>query len=84
LALIRTVNSFAGIYWFYAQLYRLGRGEAPKLRLKPLLAMLEVMLVERGIEAKRKRLKAAAPAGGIAGVPAERLARVLGARNATP
>jgi 2,4-dienoyl-CoA reductase-like NADH-dependent reductase (Old Yellow Enzyme family) len=83
LALIRTVNSFAGIYWFYAQLYRLGRGEAPKLKMKPLMAMLEVMMVERGIEAKRKRLKVAAPAAGAAGVPAERLALALG-HGATP
>ena len=29
LSMVRTVNSFAGIYWFYEQLYRLGRGEAP-------------------------------------------------------
>ncbi|MEP7239581.1 MAG: NADH:flavin oxidoreductase/NADH oxidase family protein [Devosia sp.] len=56
LALVRTINSFAGIYWFYGQLYRLGRGEAPNLKATPLLSMLNVMLTERGIEAKRKRL----------------------------
>ena len=59
LALVRTINSFAGIYWFYDQLYRLGRGEAAKLTAKPLLSMASVMLVERGIESKRKKLRAA-------------------------
>jgi hypothetical protein len=60
LSLIRTINSFAGIYWFYAQLYRLGRGEAPNLGMKPLMAMIEVMGVEKAIFAKRKKLRTAA------------------------
>jgi 2,4-dienoyl-CoA reductase-like NADH-dependent reductase (Old Yellow Enzyme family) len=61
IALLRTVNSFAGIYWFYAQLYRLGRGEPPALRMKPLMAMLEVMGVEKRLFAQRKRLGAEMP-----------------------
>ncbi len=56
LALVRTIASFAGIYWFYAQLYRLGRGDKPALRMKPLFAMLKVMSVEKAILAERKRL----------------------------
>ena len=70
IAMVRTVASFACIYWFYAQLYRLGRGEPPDFRMRPLLAMREVMAVEKGIEAQRKalrrapgRLSAEAPAG---------------------
>jgi 2,4-dienoyl-CoA reductase-like NADH-dependent reductase (Old Yellow Enzyme family) len=57
LAIVRTVTSFAGIYWFYEQLYRLGRGQAPKLDALPILSMARVMLTERGIEAERKKLK---------------------------
>jgi len=58
-SMIRTVASFAGIYWFYAQLYRHGRGEPLNFGMKPLMAMLEVMGVEKGIEKQRKALKRA-------------------------
>ena len=60
LSMVRTVASFAGIYWFYEQLYRLGRGEAPNLKRLPLMAMANVMLTERGIEQKSKKLRRAA------------------------
>jgi hypothetical protein len=59
LAIVRTVTSFAGIYWFYEQVYRLGRGEAAKLNALPLAAMARVMLTERGIEKKRKAARQA-------------------------
>jgi len=39
LSMVRTVASFAGIYWFYEQLYRLGRGEFANLKRLPLMAM---------------------------------------------
>jgi 2,4-dienoyl-CoA reductase-like NADH-dependent reductase (Old Yellow Enzyme family) len=56
LSVVRTITSFAGIYWFYEQVYRLGRGQPADLKAKPLMSMLRVMLHERGIEAKRKKL----------------------------
>jgi 2,4-dienoyl-CoA reductase-like NADH-dependent reductase (Old Yellow Enzyme family) len=60
LALIRTLVSFAGIHWFYAQIYRHGRGEPPHLRLSPLKALIEVKRVEGKIEAEQSKLKKAA------------------------
>lgn len=57
LSMVRTVASFAGIYWFYEQVYRLGRGAAADLKALPLLSMARVMLTERSIEAQRKKLK---------------------------
>jgi 2,4-dienoyl-CoA reductase-like NADH-dependent reductase (Old Yellow Enzyme family) len=59
LSMVRTIASFAGIYWFYEQVYRLGRGEAAKLNALPLAAMARVMLTERGIEKKRKAARQA-------------------------
>ena len=63
LAMVRTVASFAGIYWFYEQLYRLGRGEPAKLKRAPLMSMANVMLTERGIDAKSKKLRGKTAAG---------------------
>ncbi|MCU0883164.1 MAG: NADH:flavin oxidoreductase/NADH oxidase family protein [Hyphomonadaceae bacterium] len=40
--LIRTINGFAGIQWFYAQFYRIGRGGSVDLKLSPLKALAEV------------------------------------------
>jgi hypothetical protein len=57
LSMVRTVASFAGIYWFYEQVYRLGRGAVADLKAVPLMSMARVMLTERGIEAQRKKLK---------------------------
>jgi 2,4-dienoyl-CoA reductase-like NADH-dependent reductase (Old Yellow Enzyme family) len=71
LALIRTLNSFSGIYWFYAQLYRLGRGQPVAPALGPLKAMLEVMSTERRILAEHKRLRATADAAAIGGLQQE-------------
>jgi 2,4-dienoyl-CoA reductase-like NADH-dependent reductase (Old Yellow Enzyme family) len=50
---VRTLNSFAGIYWFYAQVYRLGRGEPIDESLWPVKAMMEVMATERRVQAAR-------------------------------
>jgi hypothetical protein len=60
IALIRTLVSFAGIHWFYAQIYRHGRGEAPATRLSPLRALIEVKRVEGRIQAEQSKLKSAA------------------------
>jgi 2,4-dienoyl-CoA reductase-like NADH-dependent reductase (Old Yellow Enzyme family) len=60
IALIRTLVSFAGIHWFYAQIYRHGRGEAPATRLSPLRALVEVKRVEGRIQAEQSKLKSAA------------------------
>src|SRR3569623_1546813 len=57
LSMVRTVASFAGIYWYYEQVYRLGRGAVADLKAVPLMSMARVMLNERGIEAQRKKLK---------------------------
>jgi 2,4-dienoyl-CoA reductase-like NADH-dependent reductase (Old Yellow Enzyme family) len=62
LALIRTLASFSAIYWFYAQLYRLGRGQAPATGRKPIFAMLSVMMAERRLLAERQRLPLIPPA----------------------
>ena len=58
LSMVRTVASFAGIYWFYEQIYRIGRNEPVKLTAKPLFSMLRVMMHEMGIERQRKKLSA--------------------------
>ena len=63
LSMIRTVASFSGIYWFYEQLYRLGRGEPANVDRLPLLSMLSVMLLQRRLEARSKKLRRAAGAG---------------------
>jgi hypothetical protein len=59
--LIGVLSNFAGIYWFYAQLYRLGRGKAPNTKLWPPRAMLEVMRTEGRVLAKIRRWRAANP-----------------------
>ena len=56
LGLVRTLNNFAGIYWFYAQIYRAGRGEAIAHNLNPMMALLEVITTERRIFGERNRL----------------------------
>jgi hypothetical protein len=56
LGLVRTLNNFANIYWFYAQIYRAGKGEAFADKLNPMMALLEVMSTERKIFGERKRL----------------------------
>jgi len=70
-ALIRTLNSFSRIYWFYAQLYRLGRGKPVAPGLGPLKAMLEVMSTEKRILAEHKRLRATADDAAIGGLQQE-------------
>jgi 2,4-dienoyl-CoA reductase-like NADH-dependent reductase (Old Yellow Enzyme family) len=60
-SLIRTLSGFAGIYWFYVQIYKLGRGEEPVIGKIPMLALLEVMQVEKRLLAlRRKTLEAEA------------------------
>lgn len=52
--LIRTIQGFAGIYWYYGQFYRLGRGQDAAPALAPLKAMGEVMgLSKRWLAARR-------------------------------
>jgi len=67
-ALIRTLSGFAGIYWFYAQLYRLGRGDPPVAGKIPMMALLEVMQAEKRILALRQKWLASrkAPARRVA------------------
>ena len=96
LSMVRTVASFAGIYWFYEQVYRLGRGAAADLKAVPLMSMARVMLTERGIEAQRKKLKrieagagsvvtARKAESGVAAAPAAtRKPTVAQAGNVTP
>lgn len=56
LGLVRTLNNFASIYWFYAQIYRAGKGEGFAEKLNPMMALLEVMRTERKIFGERKRM----------------------------
>ena len=58
-ALIRTLSGFAGIYWFYVQIYKLGRGEEPDIKKIPMLALLEVMQTEKKLLGQRRRQVAA-------------------------
>jgi 2,4-dienoyl-CoA reductase-like NADH-dependent reductase (Old Yellow Enzyme family) len=60
IAFIGMLANFAGIYWFYAQLYRLAKGAPPNTALWPLRALVEVMAAENGILGKRRRRRAAA------------------------
>ena len=53
--LIGVLTNFAGIYWFYAQLYRLAKGKTPDVKLWPPRAMFEVMTTENGVLARRHR-----------------------------
>jgi 2,4-dienoyl-CoA reductase-like NADH-dependent reductase (Old Yellow Enzyme family) len=53
--LMGMLANFAGIYWFYAQLYRLGKGKPANVNLWPPLALFEVMRTENGILARRRR-----------------------------
>jgi len=60
--LIGALTNFAGIYWFYAQLYRLGGGKPPNTTLWPPRAMLEVITTESKIIGNRRRwLQSAVP-----------------------
>ena len=54
-ALIRTLSGFAGIYWFYVQIYRLGRGEEPDIEKIPMMALLEVMRTEKKLLRQRRK-----------------------------
>jgi 2,4-dienoyl-CoA reductase-like NADH-dependent reductase (Old Yellow Enzyme family) len=55
--LIRTINGFAGIQWFYAQFYRIGRGQPVDLKLSPLKALAEVT----GLAGKLVKARGGAP-----------------------
>ncbi len=58
-ALIRTLSGFAGIYWFYVQIYKLGRGEKPVIGKAPMMALWEVMQTEKKLlRQRRKQLEA--------------------------
>jgi len=71
IALVRTLSSFSRIYWFYAQLYRLGRGERVAPGLGPLKAMFEVMSTEKRILTEHKRLRGVADDAAIDGLRQE-------------
>jgi hypothetical protein len=62
-SLVRTLNSFAGIYWFYAQIYRLGGGDAVDTDMWPVRAMLEVMATEKRIQSARVKFLSARAKG---------------------
>ncbi len=53
--LIGVLTNFAGIYWFYAQVYRLAKGKPADVKLWPPRAMFEVMSTENGVLARRHR-----------------------------
>jgi hypothetical protein len=59
--LIGALTNFAGIYWFYAQLYRLGGGKPTDTRLWPPRAMFEVVTTESKIIGDRRRWLRSAP-----------------------
>ena len=53
--LIGVLARFAGIFWFYAQVYRLGKGKPANTKLWPPRAMFEVIMTEKGLLARRRR-----------------------------
>jgi len=73
--------NFAGIYWFYAQLYRLAKGKAPDVKLWPPRALFEVMTTENGILARRRRWLQNAGAF-VDTPPDEKLAQPIGKQAA--
>lgn len=76
IAFVRTLVSFAGIHWFYAQIYRHGRGEPAATRLSPLWALYEVKRAEARILAEQTKAKSAA-ARGARQAPAAKVAHEL-------
>lgn len=54
----RAIEGFAVLYWYYAQLYRLGRGEPVDRKLGVFKAFREVDGTHRRIAAERKKLAA--------------------------
>ncbi len=67
--------NFAGIFWFYAQLYRIAKGREPNVKLWPPKAMFEVTLTENKLLARRRRIAAPTPS---ADTPSpERIMRVM-------
>jgi 2,4-dienoyl-CoA reductase-like NADH-dependent reductase (Old Yellow Enzyme family) len=55
----RAIEGFAVLYWYYAQLYRLGRGEPPERKLGVFKAYREVDSTHRRLARERKTAKAA-------------------------
>ena len=55
----RAIEGFAVLYWYYAQLYRLGRGELPDRKLGVFKAYREVDGAHRRLAAERKAARAA-------------------------
>ena len=56
---IRAMDGFAVMFWYYAQLYRLGRGEPVDRNLSVFAAMNEVNRVSQALAAQIKAAKAA-------------------------
>ena len=59
--MVRALDGFAVLYWFYAQLYRLGRGEAVDLRLSVFKAFREVDATHRRLAREIKTARAPRP-----------------------
>ena len=53
ISLLGVLANFAGIFWFYAQLNRLAKGKAADVKLWPPRAMVEVMMSDNAILARR-------------------------------
>ena len=82
LPLLGVLANFAGIYWFYAQLNRLGKGKAPDIKLWPPRAMVEVMMAENANLARRRRFQQS-EAALVADKPTpERIARAMSKKAA--
>lgn len=63
IGIVRTLNSFASIYWFYAQILRAGHGEAFAPGMVPMVGLLRVQAHEFMLQQKRKGyLRKAKPA----------------------
>ena len=58
-SLARTVEGFAVLYWYYAQLYRLGRGEGVDRKLGVFAAFREVDGTHRRLARETKAARAA-------------------------
>lgn len=63
LTVVRQINAFANIYWFYAQILRAGQGKAFAPGMPPFLGLLSVQAHEVGLQFARRALLAKAPKG---------------------
>ncbi|MDE3175825.1 MAG: NADH:flavin oxidoreductase, partial [Pseudomonadota bacterium] len=80
--LLGVLANFAGIYWFYAQLNRLGKGKAPNVKLWPPRAMVEVMLAENANLGRRRKFLQSEAAVVNDAPPPERIAKAVSKKAA--